>query len=209
MSNPRKYFPHGSVLFTTFSLEQGLLLLSNPLSLCIIQSCIARALELYPVRLCAVNAEGNHIHMVYVVICPTAAANFIGYLKAEIAHRMNILFGWKKRTVWCDGYDSPVVLTARRALIALAYLYVNPAKDNLVESVDEYPGFSTWKMFLKGEHEKQWKFIRRPVFRRLSPDAHNLAGYSREAERVMLAAKTSISFKIEPNAWLAPPKVKR
>ena len=37
MSKPMKYHSHGSVLFCTFSIEEGLLLLSNPLCLAIIR----------------------------------------------------------------------------------------------------------------------------------------------------------------------------
>jgi hypothetical protein len=47
---------------------------------------------------------------------------------------INRLLGRGKRTLWCEGYDSPVVLTPVRALVAIAYLYANPAKDNLKEA---------------------------------------------------------------------------
>lgn len=45
-----KYHPHESVLFCTFSLEEGLLLLANPLCKAIVKSCLAAACEHYPVR---------------------------------------------------------------------------------------------------------------------------------------------------------------
>jgi hypothetical protein len=44
-----KYHPNKSVLFVTFSVEEGLLLLCNPLCLAIIQSCLAAAQSLYDV----------------------------------------------------------------------------------------------------------------------------------------------------------------
>jgi hypothetical protein len=47
-----KYHPNKSVLFVTFTVEEGLLLLCNPLCLAIIQSCLAAAQSLYPVRIC-------------------------------------------------------------------------------------------------------------------------------------------------------------
>jgi hypothetical protein len=62
-----KYHPHGSVLFATFSIEQGILLLCNPLCEAIIKSCLARAQFMYPVRVVAFLIEGTHIHLVLVV----------------------------------------------------------------------------------------------------------------------------------------------
>jgi hypothetical protein len=59
MSKPMKYHPHGSVLFCTFSNEEGLLLLSTSLCLALIKSCLAAAQHhlkgyklpwLYPLR---------------------------------------------------------------------------------------------------------------------------------------------------------------
>jgi hypothetical protein len=103
-----------------------------------------------------------------VIINPDHAPKFVGHFKAEVAHRINILFGWKKRTIWCEGYDSPVVLTPVRALVAISYLYANPGKDNLEDSIDRFPGLSSWKMYQKGEHTKNWTFVRRPAMSRFS-----------------------------------------
>ena len=72
-----KYHPHGCVLFVTFSMEQGLLLLSNPLCEAIIKSSLARAQFKYPVRICGFLIEANHVHMVLVVINPDHVQAFI------------------------------------------------------------------------------------------------------------------------------------
>jgi REP element-mobilizing transposase RayT len=197
-----KYHPHGSVLFSTFSIEQGLLLLCNPLCEAIIKSCLARAQSLYPVRICAIIIEANHVHLVFVVDNPDDVPSFIRHFKTESAHALNKILGRRKRTIWCEGYDSPVVLTLVRALLVLSYLYSNPAKDNLEESIDKYPGISSWKMFLSGEHTKKWKRIHRPAYRALGPHEHNLEGYTREARRLERSAGKTHSFTLEPNAWL-------
>ena len=202
MGRPLKYHPHGSVLFVTMSVEEGLFLLSNPLCHLIITSCLARAQSLYPVRISHAIAEGTHIHLILVVENPADVHQFIGYFKAESAHRFNRVLGRQKRTVWCEGYDSPVVLTMVRSMVAIAYLYANPAKDNLEDTIDNYPAFSTWKMFNKGEHLKRWKAAPRNFFRALPEDSHNLRGYSKDAQRILSDSKGSHEFKIEPNAWL-------
>jgi len=197
-----KYHPSGSVLFVTFSIEEGLLLLSNPLCLAIIRSCLAAAQKLYPVRICHLIVEATHIHLVVVVRNPDDIPSFLRHFKTESAHALNSLLGRNKRTIWCDGYDSPRVLTLTKTISVIGYIYANPAKDNLVGSVDEYPGFSTWKMFLKGEFTKFWKRIRRPQYRALTPDSHNLSGYTREAARLLSDSNELEQFTLEPNAWL-------
>lgn len=197
-----KYHPHGSVLFSTFSVEEGLLLLSNPLCVAILKSCLARAQFLYPVTICHFMIESTHVHMVLVVKDPEDVPRFVRHFKTDTAHMFNGLLGRDKRTVWCDGYDSPIVLTPVRALTAIAYLYANPAKDGLEDSISEYPGLSSWKMFTKGRCRKKWKRLRRPQFKALSKDAHTLEGYQRAAEAILGAATDSHEFELTPNAWL-------
>ena len=202
MGNQMKYHPHGSVLFCTVSLEEGLLLLANPLCQAIVKSCLAAACAMYPVRICHILVEATHIHLVLVVIDPDHIEKFFRHFKTESAHMINGLLGRNKRTVWCEGYDSPIVLTPTRALIAIAYLYSNPAKDNLETSIDRYPGFSSWKMFQSGKLARQWKRLRRPQFRPLTRDANNVRGYAKLAEDILDASDEMQTFILEPNAWM-------
>jgi REP element-mobilizing transposase RayT len=197
-----KYHPHGSVLFCTFSVEEGLFLLANPLCKAIIKSCLARAQTLYPVRICHVVVEATHVHILLVVIDPDDIQAFIRHFKTESAHMINRLLGRRKRTLWCEGYDSPIVLTPVRALVAIAYLYSNPAKDNLETSIDRYPGLSTWNMFQSGQTRRQWKRLRRTQFRFIPRDANNLRGYTKLAKDLLEESIESHTFTLEPNAWL-------
>jgi hypothetical protein len=197
-----KYHPHGSVLFCTFSVEEGLLLLANPLCELIIQSCLVAARTLYPVKVCHIVVEATHVHMLLVVDNPDDVPNFIKHFKTESAHMINGLLGRNKRTVWCEGYDSPIVLSPLRALAAIAYMYANPAKDNLETSIDRYPGFSTWGMLRSGEHTRQWKRVRRYQFLELARDSHNLRGYTKMAEAIRGDSEEVLPFELEPNAWM-------
>lgn len=197
-----KYHPNGRVLFVTFTVEEGLVLLCNPLCRAIIESCLAAAQELYPVRISHLLVEATHVHLVLTVYNPEHVPAFMRHFKTESAHMINSLLGRKKRTLWCDGYDSPTVLTFAKAMMVISYIYSNPAKDDLVRTVDEYPGFSSWKMFTSGECTKVWKRLRRPQFRALAKDSHNLKGYTREAERLLADSSELQTFALEPNAWL-------
>jgi hypothetical protein len=207
MAKPMKYHPHDSVLFCTFSIEEGLLLLSNPLCLAIIKSCLAAAQLLYPVTICHLLVQATHLHMILVVKNPDHIPSFIRHFKTESAHMLNRILGRRKRTIWCDGYDSPMVLTLRRALVALAYLYANPAKDNLVPTIENYPGFSTWKMFRSGILTEIYTRLRRFQFLPLGPKQHNLKSYQQEAHRLTRKSSEALPFTIEPNAWMEAFKI--
>ena len=202
MPSPRKYHPHRSVLFVTLSVEEGLLLLANPLCEAIVKSCLARAQALHPIRICHFVVQSTHVHLIIVVENPADVPSFVSRFKTESAHMINRVLGRPKRTVWCDGYDSPVVLSPTRALIAIAYLYANPAKDNLEDSIEQYPGLSSWRMFRDGVHQKLWKRLHRPAFRALTKDSHNLRGYTKEAARLDASSEELHTFRIEPNAWM-------
>jgi hypothetical protein len=202
MERKMKYHPHGSVLFCTFSLEEGLLLLANPLCQAIMKSCLAAAYTLYPVRICHIIVEATHIHLVMVVINPDHVDAFFRHFKTESAHMINGLLGRSKRTLWCEGYDSPIVLTPTRALLAIAYLYANPAKDNLETCIDRYPGFSSWRMLQSGKFTRHWKRLRRPQFTAITRDANNLRGYTKLAEEILADSNEVQTFTLEPNAWM-------
>jgi hypothetical protein len=72
-----RFHPHGSAIFSTFSPEEGLLLLATPLCDAINKSCLARAMELYPVQSSHVIVEATHIHIVLVVNCPEHVDAFV------------------------------------------------------------------------------------------------------------------------------------
>ena len=197
----RKYHPHQSVLFVTFSVEEGLLLLANPLCLTLVKSALSAAQELYPVIISHFIVQATHLHLLMVVDDPEDVRNFIRYFKTESAHLINRLLGRRKRTIWCEGYDSPVVLTPEKALSVIAYFYANPAKDNLTETIDLFPGLSSWKMFQRKTYSKVWKRIRRPAVRALPH--HSSRAYTDEAQRLLKDSSSKHTFSIQPNAWLS------
>jgi len=202
MARVLKYHPNRKVLYITSSIEVGLLFLCNPLCTAILKSCLAAALAKYKVRLCHFVIEPNHFHMIVVVDNPEHVPDFMKYFKAESAHRINRVLGRKKRTVWCEGYDSPIVLTPLRALVAIAYLYVNPAKDGLTHTIDEYEGVCSWRMFSTGNLSEESKIIPRDKFAYLPIWNQNEKGYSMEAHRVLATTEQKETLTIEPNAWL-------
>lgn len=168
----------------------------------ILESILARAQKLYPVRVCAFVFMGNHLHMLLIVDCPQTVADFIDRIKTESAHAINRLLGRRKRTVWCSGYDSPPILTIKNAIDRFAYLYTNPAAANLESSIEQYPGFSSWELFSSQKHSFTAPWVQRPMIETLSSRQLSELQDTLYCEQLSAAAKEHNTFLLYPNDWL-------
>lgn len=202
MPENRKYFAHKQVLLVGARTEEGLPLVSSLVLNLIIWGILARARSMYQVRVCHFIFMFNHFHMMLVVDNPEDVSNFVGYVKGEIAHAVNQLLGRRRKTLWAEGYDSPVILTARDVLRYIGYIYVNPAKANLVDRIDEYPGVSSWQMFTQDRRASCHKWIRRPAIKKLQFPALTIGEQRRMVESLDRAATLEHEFVLEPFAWL-------
>ncbi len=202
MARLPKFHPPKSVLFITTSLEEGLLLKANPLMRAILETCLAKAQRLHKVRICHLIFEDTHVHIVLVVEDPEDVANFMGRFKTESAHAINRLLGRRKRTVWCEGYDSPILGNPVDVIKQIAYLYTNPSKDNLVESIEDYPNFSTWDNFKGDETTINCIPFKRPDIPKLS----SLSPSQDEISSILGSLKElyseRIKLELEPDAWM-------
>lgn len=193
----------GSVQFVTTTVEQDLLFPANPLVELILLKCLAQALKLYGLVISHLLFEATHLHMLVTIDNPEHLKDFMRHFKAESAHAINRLLGRKKRTVWCEGYDSPTILDIDKAIEMISYLYCNPAKDNLVDLIDQYPGLSSWRHFVKGERTFRTVYLAREDFRSLPQDrALSYREYQNEA-RLLSRGRKKNSFTIATDAWMA------
>ena len=76
----------------------------------LLYAIIARAQELYDIKLADFLFMSNHLHQILAVDNPAHVDAFMGYIKTESAHAINRFIGKRKGAVWEDGYDSPVIL---------------------------------------------------------------------------------------------------
>lgn len=199
-SPPRIILPKSAV-FITARTEQGLPLVCHSYMELVLWGILGRAQHLYPVKVCHFIFMGNHFHFLILAEEPTDVVGFIGRIKTESAHAINRFLGNQgRRTVWCDSYDCVPILTVEDVIEKIKYIYANPAQSCLVNSIDEYPGVSSWQMYKTGQFVKQTKWINRSCIRRsvktLPP--HQRDVYSKELESI---AYESHTFVLSPNAW--------
>lgn len=202
MPRNRKYYLNRGVHFITSRTEEGLPLVPSHVMNYQIWGILARAKELYRVRVCHFVFMGNHFHMVIVVENPGEVDAFIGYVKCEIAHVVNKMLGRRQKTIWQEGYDSPLLLTPEDVLKYIVYTYMNPVRADLVKEIGDYPGVSSWRMFSTGVSQQTCKKIKRPEIPVLETPALSINEQKRMVDKLASSANPSYEFELEPYAWL-------
>jgi REP element-mobilizing transposase RayT len=197
---PRLLFPH-TVTMLTSRVQQGLPLVHTPLMEAILWSALAVAQTLYKVKVISFVVMGNHVHIIALVEDPTDVESFMERFKCETAHAVNRLMGRRQVSVWCEGYDSPTILTLEDLIEKMAYVYANPVRAYRTNSIDNYLGVSSWKMFTSGILSKQLLRIRRNLIQALPKGILSPAEQRRETTRVMGSAKEILYFTLTPDAW--------
>ena len=123
MGHPLKFFLNKSIFLVTSRTEEGLPFFNSARYDPLFRSIVARAQTLYPVTLLAFTLEANHFHLLLSPITPENVPLFIGYIKQELAHLVNYDEKRIKKTIWADGYDSPIMEEEEVVLYYFCYLY--------------------------------------------------------------------------------------
>ncbi len=177
-------------------------MVASPVMRFILLGILAAAQSKYPVKICHFVVMGNHVHLLLVVDNPQNVADFVGYFKRESSHAINNLLGRDKHTVWAKGYDSPPILDAAKAFETIAYIYTNPARANLVESIQDYPNLSSWEAFRFGGCEATYKRIPREAIPKLVRNKITIRDENILIHNLLLEASEEYSLIIEPDAWM-------
>ena len=202
ISYSRKYIANNTTVFVTSRVEEGLPIVQSFIINFIIWGILARARTLFDISICHFVFLSNHFHMLLVVKNPDNLPAFVGYVKQETAHAINHLMGRKKKTIWCDGYDSPTVLDWRDVIRCIQYIYINPAKATLVKSIKDYPGISSWSMYITNQLSKTCIYIPRIRVPKLVSLALSIGEQKRLVGFWNKVFKLENEFVLEPFAWV-------
>lgn len=197
MPNNLKLFLPNCVYFVTTRIASGLPLIPAPFMQEILLGILARAQALSPISISDLVVMGNHLHLIAVTKNTTSLDIFMRFLKTESAHAINRLLGKVKGTVWEEGYDSPAVLDLPALQDKLVYIYTNPQRANLVDTISQYPNFSSWNSFTSKVPTSFLGFIiKRPLIKRI-PRFMSQQQQLSEKKRLLSEAKESIPFTFD------------
>jgi REP element-mobilizing transposase RayT len=175
----------------TATLYMGLILLS----------CLAHAQEKYPIKICHFLMMANHIHIVIYVENPEDVPAFMCLFKTDSATAVNRMRKKRKRSIWCESFSCLPILTLDKVVNTIAYTYVNPQAADLVDSIEEYPGVSSWQMYQKKITTVSVPYIRRS---HISPVPSKLPIRKQEmvVENLKAKSDTNLSLTLSPDAWM-------
>ena len=189
MPRNRKLFINKTVLFITTRTLEGLPFIPSPVWNTTLWSILAKAQQTHPVKVCHFVFMANHLHMLVVVEDPENIPKFMAWVKRESAYAVNAMAGIKKRNVWEEGYDSPVLGTPDDVIERIAYIYLNPVRAHQCDRVDSFKGVWSWGLFANNDVEIECRDLRRSTY----PSKDALLENSELADE--------ITFHLKSDAW--------
>src|SRR5688572_9849764 len=143
MSYAPRFVPPNAVVEVTMRTMAGVMLLRpTPELVAQIWGILARALELYPVRLHAVQFMSNHVHMLLTSDHAKQLADFTKYVNRNISAIVKKMLNWKT-PVWEPRPHHTIILDDAAALKRFRYIHSNGVKEGLIDHPSESPWVSS------------------------------------------------------------------
>ena len=184
----------------------GLPFVSILLMRLLLASAMARAQRDYRVVICHFLWMANHLHLLIVTKDAQQCVNFYSELMKKTTDYIKRLLNLSSLQLWePSGPVVSEVLDLPRAQQRVVYLYTNPAHAGLVESVSDYPGFSSWAFFRSHpraiEELQNIPWIRQPTIQVL-PSRTLTEKQDKFLEQKLRSRNTTCrhSLSIDPNA---------
>ena len=93
----------------------------------------------------------NHSHTLAVSNHCEKQNKFYMELQKKTTDAVKALLGLKSLSLWEDRPSVAKVATLDDAIKRIVYIYCNPSKASLCDSIEEYPGINSWSAFLQCE----------------------------------------------------------
>lgn len=90
----------------------------------------------------------NHLHLLFIAKDAEQAVQFYSELMKKITDYYKKLLSLPRLELWePNGAVLSEILDLESAKDRIAYLFANPSRANLVDSINDYPGFSSYESF--------------------------------------------------------------
>lgn len=159
MPRRRRYIESGALYEICIRARSGMPFPCRKLLTILIKSALARTQRDFKVLLSHLVWMGNHAHLLIIAKDATQLIRFYGELQKRITDSLKRLLGKRYLDLW-EGAPSVIRIADLEAAIErIAYFYANPAKAGLVDSIEAYPGYSSWDAFSKGVSTLKARFV--------------------------------------------------
>jgi REP element-mobilizing transposase RayT len=113
----------------------------------LIKSALARSLLDHKVTLIDFMWMSNHCHLLLITWDAQEASDFYGELQKNISEYVKRLLGLPRLSLWEGRPTVAIIPDLKTAMARKTYFYLNPCRAHLVDSVEKYPGYSSWRAF--------------------------------------------------------------
>jgi hypothetical protein len=176
----------------------------------VLEGIIARVQRDSKITLCHLIWLGNHAHIIFVLHDGEQCSKFFSEVQKQITEAIKKLTDVSHLRLWEGEPSIAIILDHAKAMERIRYLYCNPARANLIDSIENYPGMSTWEAF-KSAGADVGATVKRTVpwiRRKHLPVLGCAKGVSRVRDRQLtelLLGKRHPRYElvVKPNAWLA------
>lgn len=174
----------------------------------LLEGVIARAQRDNKVTICHYLWMGNHAHIILIPSNTELCVNFYQEVQKKITETFKRLLGKLRLNLWEGEPVLAQILDPDKMIQRIAYLYANPAKANLVESIADYPGLSSWVAFntvgkkLEANVKQCVPWIQLPSIKRLPTRSLSRV---QDAVKASMLKKTALlwhDLELKPNAWM-------
>jgi hypothetical protein len=142
-----RYYESQKLYAITFRTIEGLPFVATSYMKLLIRGVMARVQRDKKVTLCHFLWMGNHAHILAIFEDSQQAVHFYAEVQKKLTESLKSLLGLGHLRLWEGRPVVAPVLDLPAAIQQVAYLYANPARANLVDSISDYPGCSSWDTF--------------------------------------------------------------
>ena len=173
-----------------------------------IGSCLARTQRDNKVTLCHDIWNISHNHSILVLRGAEEVKNFHAEFQKKYTDGTKQLLGLEHLTLWEGRPTMMPILNLDMAIDHIAYIYANPAQDNLEESIEQYPGYSSWGEFnrcldrLDASTAEAFPWIRLPSIRPLETRTPNAKEDLDIVLQLRADNKKTHDLERQPNEWM-------
>lgn len=204
----RRYFISGRLYEATIRVREGLPFPPLRLINTIIEGILARVQRDDKITLCHYLWMGNHAHFLFVVRDAQKCSDFFAELQKQVTEAIKKLLGLRQLNLWEGSPSIAIILDLEKAIERLRYLYSNPARAHLVDSVADYPGLNSFRAFQASEPTIKWeatklvpwvrtRHLPRLRQRRVSPSQDICV-----TEEILNHRHKRHTLAVTPHAWL-------
>jgi len=147
MPHSRRHFVANQLYTVTFRVRRGLPLVATNYIKLLLGGIMARALRDDKITLCHHLWMANHPH--FLAICHDAQmlVDFYAEVQKKVTDAVKSLLGVSHLALWQGRPIVARVTDLDAAINQVVYLYANPTRANLVDTIEQYPGLNSFLSF--------------------------------------------------------------